>query len=196
MDGFDFYSYTILPLLIFLARILDVSIGTMRIMFVMGGWKKIAPLLGFFEVLVWLLAIGQIMQNLDNWVCYVAYAGGFATGTYVGMAIENRIALGQYLLRIISPNIKELKTFLNRSKYKFTIVPGSNNDNPVEIIFLVIKRRDLENVLDKIKNIEPEALYTVESIKMAKEESITDNTSKFNKNSIFRTLLMRWRLGR
>jgi uncharacterized protein YebE (UPF0316 family) len=165
-------------------------------MFVMGGWKKIAPLLGFFEVLVWLLAIGQIMQNLDNWVCYVAYAGGFATGTYVGMAIENRIALGQYLLRIISPNIKELKTFLNRSKYKFTIVPGSNNENPVEIIFLVIKRRDLENVLDKIKNIEPEALYTVESIKMAKEESITDNTSNFNKNSIFRTLLMRWRLGR
>jgi len=196
VESFDFFSYIVLPLIIFLARILDVSIGTMRIMFVMGGWKKLAPILGFFEVLVWLLAIGQIMQNLNNWVCYVAYAGGFATGTFIGMAIESKIALGQFLLRIISANNKELKTFLYRAKYKFTVVPGSNNDNPVEIIFLVIKRRDLENVLEKIKNIAPEALYTVESIKMAKEETIIHNSSKHSKNSLLRNILFGWRLGK
>ncbi len=76
----DLFSYAILPLLIFLARICDVSIGTLRIIFVSKGVKKVAPVLGFFEVLIWIIAISKIMQNLDNYVNYIAYAAGFATG--------------------------------------------------------------------------------------------------------------------
>ena len=92
-DG-DTFTYVILPLLIFLARIADVSIGTIRIVMVAKGQKMIAPILGFFEVLIWLLAISKIMQNLDNWVCYVAYGAGFATGNYIGMIIEEKLAMG------------------------------------------------------------------------------------------------------
>jgi uncharacterized protein YebE (UPF0316 family) len=86
-------SYGILPFLIFLARICDVSTGTVRIIFVSKGKRNIAPFLGFFEVLIWIVAISKIMQNLDNYVNYIAYAAGFATGNFVGMLIEERLAV-------------------------------------------------------------------------------------------------------
>src|SRR5512136_229975 len=90
----DIFSYGLMPLLIFLARICDVSIGTMRIIFVSKGKKYIAPIMGFFEVLIWITAISKIMQNLDNYVNYVAYAAGFATGNLVGMILEEKLAMG------------------------------------------------------------------------------------------------------
>ena len=86
----DLFSYVLMPLLIFLARICDVSIGTLRIIFVSKGKKNIAPILGFFEVLIWITAISKIMQNLDNYINYIAYAAGFATGNLIGMIIEEK----------------------------------------------------------------------------------------------------------
>jgi uncharacterized protein YebE (UPF0316 family) len=77
-----FYIWFVLPFLIFLARVLDVSFGTIRVIFISKGFKYLSPLIGFFEILIWLLAIGQIMKNLSNPVCYIAYAGGFAMGNY------------------------------------------------------------------------------------------------------------------
>lgn len=72
----EIFEYAIMPFLIFLARICDVSIGTMRIIFVSKGNRKVAPVLGFFEVLIWIIAISKIMQNLDNYINYIAYAAG------------------------------------------------------------------------------------------------------------------------
>ncbi len=89
------FAYGILPVLIFLSRIVDVSVGTMRIIFVSRQEKIISPILGFFESLVWLVAISQIMLHLDNVICYIAYAGGFAMGNYVGLRIEDRLALAR-----------------------------------------------------------------------------------------------------
>src|SRR5512133_102522 len=99
----DLFTYVILPLFIFCARIIDVSLGTMRIIFVTKGMRKVAPIIGFFEVFVWLLAISRIMQNLDNWVCYVAYAGGFATGNLIGMMIEEKHAIGHKITKVNTP---------------------------------------------------------------------------------------------
>jgi uncharacterized protein YebE (UPF0316 family) len=96
----NLFGYLILPLLIFFARICDVSIGTMRIIFVSKGKKNIAPLLGFFEVLIWIIVISKIMQNLNNYVNYVAYAAGFATGNLVGMIIEEKLAVGVQMIRV------------------------------------------------------------------------------------------------
>ena len=86
------FSYILLPFLIFFARILDVSINTIRIIFVMNGRKGISTFLGFFESLIWLLAIGQIFQNIDNPASYIAYPLGFASGIFVGMFIEEKLA--------------------------------------------------------------------------------------------------------
>ena len=85
-----FFTWILLPALIFLARILDQSIGTLRLIFLSKGMKYIAPFLGFFEVIIWLLAVGQIMQHLDNWLCYVAYGAGFAMGNFIGITLEER----------------------------------------------------------------------------------------------------------
>lgn len=88
----DLFAYLVLPLLIFFSRITDVTIGTIRIVMVAKGQKKIAPILGFFEVLIWLIAISQIIQHLDNWICYFGYGAGFATGNYIGMIIEEKLS--------------------------------------------------------------------------------------------------------
>ena len=95
-------TFIILPLLIFLARILDVSIGTLRIIFVARGLKYFAAILGFFESLIWLLAVTQVMQNLTSWQTYIAFALGFAAGNYVGVVLEERIAIGNLLIRVIT----------------------------------------------------------------------------------------------
>ena len=95
------FVYTVLPLLIFCARITDVTLGTMRIIFVNRGGKFVAPLLGCAEALIWVLAASQVMKHLTNPLCYLSYGAGFATGTYVGMLIEERMAMGMLTVRII-----------------------------------------------------------------------------------------------
>ena len=92
----DLYGWVVLPLLIFVARIMDVSIGTSRVIFVSRGYRVLAAVAGFWEVLIWLLAIGQIMQNLDNPMCYLAYAGGFAMGNYIGITLTNKMSWGWF----------------------------------------------------------------------------------------------------
>ncbi len=96
------YFWGLLPLLIFFARVTDVSIGTMRILFVVRGNRLVAALLGFCEVFLWIVIIGQIMSQPTGLLHYVAYAAGFAAGNYVGIFIESRIALGLQTLRVIT----------------------------------------------------------------------------------------------
>jgi uncharacterized protein YebE (UPF0316 family) len=85
------FIWVILPALIFLARIVDVSLQTIRIISISRGIRWLAPLVGFFEVLIWLLAIGQIMKTVSHPVAYIAYAAGFATGTAIGQSLERRL---------------------------------------------------------------------------------------------------------
>ena len=93
-----YFTWVVIPVLIFLARILDVSIGTLRLIYVSRGYKTLAPVLGFFEVLIWLAAIRQIMQHVDNPACFLAYALGFASGNYIGMWISEKLSIGKVLL--------------------------------------------------------------------------------------------------
>ena len=102
LGNFDYYNWITLPLIIFFSRICDVSLGTLRHVFISKGFRKIVPLLGFFEVLIWIIVVAQVMKNLNNVACYLAWAGGFATGTYVGLWIEEKLALGLQVVRIIT----------------------------------------------------------------------------------------------
>jgi hypothetical protein len=107
----EVYAYIVLPLLIFLARICDVSLGTIRVIFISKGVTYLAPIIGFFEVIIWLLAIGQVMNNLTNVVSYVAYGAGFAAGTYAGMVIEEKISIGLVIagpLSVAIPTARQL----------------------------------------------------------------------------------------
>jgi uncharacterized protein YebE (UPF0316 family) len=166
----EIFSYVILPLLIFLARIFDVSINTIRIIYVLGGRRLTATVLGFFESFVWLMAIRQIFEHLDNWVSYIAYPAGFATGILVGMIIEERIAYGKVIVRIITrKDIHILQNFLISAGYRFTVVAGSGAEGPESVVFTVLERQQLEKLLLNLKEMLPSAFYTVEKVNRAAE---------------------------
>ena len=94
------FSWVVLPLIIVFARVIDVTLGTLRIIFVSRGDRTIAPILGFFETLIWVVVISQIMQNLNNPMTYIAYALGFALGNYIGISVEDKLAIGHLVVRI------------------------------------------------------------------------------------------------
>lgn len=167
----DIVTYVLLPLFIFFARIFDVSLGTLRIIFVTKGMRKVAPFVGFFEVLIWLLAISRIMQDLDNWVCYVAYAGGFATGNFVGMYLEERLAIGHEMIRVITrKDATNLIEDLRNRGYGVTSVKAEGIEGEVAVIYIIARRSMIQEVLDEINQFNPRALYTVESIKYVNKE--------------------------
>lgn len=167
----DIVTYVLLPLFIFFARIFDVSLGTLRIIFVTKGMRKVAPFVGFFEVLIWLLAISRIMQDLDNWVCYVAYAGGFATGNFVGMYLEERLAIGHEMIRVITrKDATNLIEDLRNRGYGVTSVKAEGIEGEVAVIYIIARRSMIQEVLDEINRFNPRALYTVESIKYVNKE--------------------------
>jgi uncharacterized protein YebE (UPF0316 family) len=166
-------NYVLMPLLIFVARIGDVSMNTLRIMFMMNGKKSLVPVLGFFEALIWLLAIGQIFQNVDNPISYIAYAGGFATGTYVGMTLEEKLAIGRVLVRVITPQVHpHLLEFMKENNYRFTNVGGEGRYGKVNLLFTVMKRDTLQEFISKVKEVDEKAFYTIESVKRVSEDEL------------------------
>jgi len=159
------YLWFILPLLIFTARVADVSIGTIRLIFISRGLKYIAPVVGFFEILIWLLAIGQIMKNLSNPACYIAYAGGFAMGNFVGMWIAEKLSLGVVLIRVVTKkDAGELVEYLKSADYGVTSVDGHGTTGQVKVVFTILPRRKVGRVVDLIKKFNPKAFYTIEEI--------------------------------
>jgi uncharacterized protein YebE (UPF0316 family) len=173
MEFFDtpFFDFILLPLAIFFARIADQSLGTLRIIFVSKGMKNIAPFVGFVEVLIWIIAISRIMQNLDNWLCYLAYAGGFAMGNYVGMLLEERLAIGHEMVRVITKrDAKELVDRLKQEGYGITSVDAQGADGEVGVLYIIVRRSMIKEVLGFINHYNPRALYTVESIKYVNKE--------------------------
>jgi uncharacterized protein YebE (UPF0316 family) len=168
--GQDTLVWVVLPLLIFFARVLDVSLGTMRIVFVSRGLKYLAPLVGFFEVIIWLVAIRAVMQNLNNIVCYIAYGGGFATGTYMGLIIEKKLAIGKALIRIITQkDATELISHLRSQGFGVTNMDAEGKDGKVHVVYLVIRRNDFENVTNAIQKLNPGAFYTLEDVQYVSE---------------------------
>ena len=160
-----FYAWLILPLLIFLARVIDVSIGTIRLIFISRGLKYLAPAVGFFEILIWLLAIGQIMKNLSNPVCYIAYAGGFAMGNFVGMWIAEKLSLGVVLIRVVTKkDAAELVEYLESADYGVTSVDGHGSSGQVKVVFTIVPRREVKSVADLIKKFNPRAFYSIEEV--------------------------------
>lgn len=160
------FSWVILPLLIFAARVIDVSIGTLRIIFVSRSRKFIAPLLGFVEVSVWLLAISQIMQNLDNAACFIAYACGFATGNFIGILIEDKLALGTLIIRIfLVKDETDMKERLYEAGFGLTSIDAHGRNGDVMILYSIIKRRDLDKAVGIIEACQSDAFYSVEEIK-------------------------------
>lgn len=163
---FDYYNWILLPLIIFVSRLGDVSLGTLRHVFISKGYRKIVPVLGFFEVLIWIIVVAQVMKNLNNIACYLAWAGGFATGTYVGLLIEERLALGLQVIRIITnQNCDKLLENLKLENHGVTVVDAQGAVGPVKMVFTIIKRKNVHQVVELIRQHNPTAFYSIEDIK-------------------------------
>jgi uncharacterized protein YebE (UPF0316 family) len=183
----EIFKLIVIPLLIFLARICDVTLDTARIIYVSRGMKLLAPLIGFFEVLIWLLSITQIMHNLTNVVYYIAYAGGFAMGNFIGIYIEERMAIGTVVIRIITQkDASELVDFLKGDGYGVTYIDAHGTLGPVKVVYTIIKRRDVSRVIGIIRKFNPMAFFTIEDLRSVRE-GVFRKKVNLKKSFIFRT---------
>ena len=175
MNGLPFFdspifTWVVIPVLIILARIVDVTLDTIRIIYISRGMKSLAPIFGFFEILIWLLAISTIMRNLNNPVYYLAYAVGFATGNLVGIFVEERLAMGKVVLRIISQkDISELVSHLRSCGHGVTTVDAEGATGPVKLVFTIIDRNKIKSVVQSIDHYNPKSFYSIEDVRSAKE---------------------------
>ena len=180
------FNYLLLPFLIFLARICDVSIGTIRIVMIAKGQKMWAPVLGFFEILIWLLAISRIFQNLDNWTCYLGYALGYATGNYIGLKLEEKLAMGIVKIQIITrKTADELIEKMRAKGYGLTYHDARGGSEDVSIIYSIIKRTELPKMVEQIKTYNPNAFYTIEDVRFVSQGLYPVKTES-----------KRWRIGK
>lgn len=168
------YIWVILPVLIFLGRIMDVSLGTIRIIFIARNLRYIAPFIGFFEVMIWLLAVRQIMQGEHiNIACFVAYSAGFASGTYVGMYLENLLSIGKVLIRVITnKDACDLVKYLRLAGYGLTCIDAEGATGPVEVVFSVVERHDIPKIVKIIERFNPHAFYTIEDVRFVSEDVV------------------------
>jgi uncharacterized protein YebE (UPF0316 family) len=165
---FDWYLWVGLPLLVFFARVVDVTLGTLRIIFTSRGMKYLAPLFGFVEVFIWISVISEITKGAHNIVAYLAYAGGFATGNYIGMFIEDKLAMGMLVVRAIIPgSVHELTKNMHEKGYGVTRVDAHGSQGPVNLIYAIVQRKNLPEVADIIQGIYPNAFFTVEELRSA-----------------------------
>lgn len=161
------FMYIVLPLLIFIFRIVDQSIGTLRLIFAAKGLKKVAPFFAFFESFIWLVAIGQIMKHLDNIYCYIAFAGGYASGNYFGILLEEKLSIGTVVIRVIpSRDTSELIKHLRDLNYGVTVVPVDGMLGPTKMLFTTIRRKEAKFVISIIKQHNPTAFYTIDEVKV------------------------------
>lgn len=170
---FEAYPW-LLPVMIFFGRICDVTLGTLRIIFVSKGEKYKAPIVGFFEVFIWVVIISQIFSQANSLIAYVAYAAGYAAGNYVGILVENRIAFGYQLLRVYTKKeALELIKVLNSKDIGATFVKGEGAVSQVHIVEIVIGRKSLNEVIGIISDFDSKVFYLVEDIRYKKEGIFT-----------------------
>ncbi len=163
---FDYFEWVILPFLIFLARLCDVTLATLRNIFISKGFKNIVPVIGFFEVLIWLIAARQVFGNLSNPACFIGWAAGFAMGTYIGMRIDEYLALGMQVVRIITnQDTSDLVEAFSQKQHGITVVEGRGAKGPVKVIYTVVKRKNMREILDLIEDKCPESFYSVEDVR-------------------------------
>lgn len=166
----SWFQWVLLPVLIFCARIIDVTLGTLRIVFLAHGRRSVAPLVGFVEVLIWIIAISQIMRNLTNPLTYLAYAGGFAAGNYIGLLLDEKLALGRVAVRVFMKSDSDiLVNKLAQGGYGVTRLNGMGTQGAIEIIYTLIERKSLPDVVNLIHQVNPRIFYAVEEIRSASQ---------------------------
>lgn len=170
--GLDHHLFALVgvPILIFLGRMTDVTLGTIRIILISRGLRRVAPLVGFLEVLVWLVVLATVIDQLDRPLNFLAYAAGFAAGTYVGMVVESKIALGLLAVRVVTEDdASELLAELREARFGATDFAARGLQGRVRFILTVLPRRDLGRLLDIVRRRNPAAFVSISDVRAASE---------------------------
>lgn len=150
---------------VFLLRILDVSIGTIRLLYTVRGQRYIASSLAFVEGMIWVAAVAIVFSALDNPINMVAFAGGFATGTFCGMTLERWIGAGHVLIRVMtSTPRKELLGELREHGFGLTAIHGEGMNGSVKVLLLVARRRRSKKAMELIKAMDPDAFVSIDPV--------------------------------
>ncbi|MBB5362277.1 DUF5698 domain-containing protein [Deinococcus humi] len=174
-------------LLIFSLRIVDVSLGTLRIGMLVRGKRTAAGALSFFESLIWLMAAAKVLSTLDSPLQFIAYAGGYASGTMLGANIERWLAVGKVVLRVIVPvSAPDVQAALRDAGYYVTTVNASGRDGEVRVMFSVIARKRMKQAFRVIETTYPKAFITVEEVTTAQ---LQDTVTR-QEGQVFRRLRM------
>jgi uncharacterized protein YebE (UPF0316 family) len=163
----EIYAWVILPLLIFLARIADVSMETIRVIYISRGIKYLAPIIAFFEIIIWLLAMEVVLKDLSNIVYFMAYAFGFAAGTYVGLVIEERLSIGTVILRIVTTeeSTDAIAAFLEAEHFGVTYLDAQGSRGNVRMILTLVNRTDVPRITEHIEKTNPKAFFSIEDVR-------------------------------
>ncbi len=162
----EFIPVALLPILIFFIRVADMSLDTLRVLFVVRGRRPQAWVVGFVQSALWVIAVASVLSHLDNWLNVLAYAAGFATGNVVGMRIEERLAIGHSNLRVISRQRGEAVAGAVRSAgYAVTELSGKGKDGAVSILTTSVRRRDIDPVRSEVLQADPDAFVTLSDVR-------------------------------
>lgn len=156
----------LIPLLVFGARVIDVSLETLRIILLARGGRLIIPTIAFIEIIFWTLSLGLVVNDFTNPVYLVSYAAGFATGNYVGILLEERLAMGVCVLRVIaSEEDRSLIDAIRATGYGVTVVAAEGLHGPCTIFYSVVRRCDLAPITRIIEEMNPSAFCTIEDVR-------------------------------
>lgn len=156
----------LLALAIFALRVADMALDTIRVLFVVRGRKKLAWGLGFFQSLLFVIAISQVLGNLNNVLSIVAWAAGFATGNVVGMVIEERMAIGHIQFTIISSaRGAAVAEELRKNGYAVTEIPARGRGGMVTLLQCNVLRKDMDNIETIVLEADPEAFVTADEVR-------------------------------
>jgi uncharacterized protein YebE (UPF0316 family) len=157
-------------------RLIDVSIGSLRIQYLVRGQRAISGVLGFFESLTWLIAAGLVLSDLDRWWKAVAYAAGFGLGTVLGGVLDEWIASGQLFLRVLAPyDSPSVAGELRQRGFGATVLNGEGLQGDVRLTILAIPRRRKHEAIRIITELNPNAFVTVDEVFAATVQTMKAN---------------------
>jgi len=187
--GEDLLNWIIIPIVIFISRILDVSLDTLKVVFVAQGFKKLAVLSNFLGTLVWIVIVRQVITNMENPIWLVAYALGASTGTYVGLIISDKMAIGKVSIRAnIRNNPDKLIKTLRKKGFGVTVVEAHGRTTKSKLLHSVIKAKDIKKYVKTIEANNPKAFYTIENIRSANQGIFTQSEKSFSSRNLITRL--------
>lgn len=175
----------VLPIIIFFTRMVDTSLGTLRIVLIGRGNRKAVRFVGFFEVLLWITAIGTLMQHVNHWSSYLAWASGYTVGSFIGFRLEEKLALGKHQLRIITPQpVEAFIEALRKLNQGYTIFDGMGANGPVKQIFLIINRKHTKEINELIREHIPLSFCSISDIQATDSGVFNQSKRSFSLNGL------------